>query len=344
MRPRWLFILVAVAFAGYSAFWMWGARRLEEQLKTWMAAQKSKGLEVESQNIAIAGFPFFFQIKIDNPYIAQPGHPHHWSFSTDRLVVLIRPWSFHKGAMTSEGIHRLRWVEGSEPYSISAEQPLWRLSFRLDDQWQPSQIDSDYDRPVIKGPWFQGQAIKVNKAEFHWRVAPPVAETKAPDTAPTSEFQVVLEEITLPQATNLLGDKIWRFATLASINGAPPAGFSTEQLAEWRDRGGNFEIRPSSLIEWGPIKAEVNGNLTLDQSFRPLGAGHAKIIGFEALFDLMVEQGKMQKFEAGLATAALGILAKKQPDGKAQLEAPLTAQDGQLSLGPVPIIRLGPVR
>jgi len=82
--------------------------------------------------------------------------------------------------------------------------------------------------------------------------------------------------------------------------------------------------------------------MTLDQALRPQAALTAQVAGYGEALDAFAAAGAMRPSDAALAKTFLNIMAKTI-SGRRVIEIPLTAQDGTLFAGPLPLVKLKPV-
>ena len=71
---------------------------------------------------------------------------------------------------------------------------------------------------------------------------------------------------------------------------------------------------------------------------QPIAAFSGGIEGFGAILNALVAADQMTPEQAALVQIALTTLARPGPDGKPQITAPFTIQNGKMYLGPA---RLG---
>jgi hypothetical protein len=147
-------------------------------------------------------------------------------------------------------------------------------------------------------------------------------------------------DVVLPQAAALpLGREVDAVELDATLMGPLPDGDYPEAVLRWRDEGGVVEVRRFAL-DWGEVRVEASGTLTLDAATRPEGAFSAKLWNHRKLLAEMVAAKAMSPDDARLAGAALDLLAAA---GGGAVSAPVTAQNGKLWLGPVAVARLSPL-
>jgi hypothetical protein len=130
--------------------------------------------------------------------------------------------------------------------------------------------------------------------------------------------------------------------TRTAIEGGLPS-YDPAGLALWRDAGGVIDIRALSIY-WAPLDLRGDGAFALDRNLRPQGAATISASGLPATLDQVVAMGGVKPGEASWIKLALIALAKPPPEGgPPRVTAPLTIQDGQVSLGPLKIGRVGSI-
>jgi hypothetical protein len=91
------------------------------------------------------------------------------------------------------------------------------------------------------------------------------------------------------------------------------------------------------------IELNAKGTLALDRGLRLLGALTAELKGYDKLVDALAMGGFLRASEAAAAKMALGTVGNTDNNGRATISLPVTAQDGRLFLGPVPVAKLKPL-
>ena len=144
-----------------------------------------------------------------------------------------------------------------------------------------------------------------------------------------------------PTADGPLGREVATVAAAATVTGALPEIPDRAALAAWSEAGGTVELRTLS-VQWGGLAIEAEGTMALDQALRPQAALTARVAGFGEALDAFAAAGAMRPSDASLAKTFLNIMAKTV-SGRRVIEIPLTAQDGTLFAGPLPLVKLKPV-
>lgn len=130
--------------------------------------------------------------------------------------------------------------------------------------------------------------------------------------------------LVMGEVTGMLGDKASRF----------------EAMARWRDSGGTLDVK-SLDIRHGPLKVLGDGTLALDGDMQPIGSFTLRVEGFMEALDRLSEAGVIKPRPAALAGAVLGALARNSGSGgNARIKVPLSLQERQVFVGPVPLARM----
>ena len=79
----------------------------------------------------------------------------------------------------------------------------------------------------------------------------------------------------------------------------------------------------------------------MDDALQPVGAFTAQIAGLDRLIDLLEKSGQMRRQQAAIARIALAVLTRAPANGgPPQARVPVSIQNRQLSIGPIPVLRL----
>jgi len=153
---------------------------------------------------------------------------------------------------------------------------------------------------------------------------------------------ISLEGVELPEEIGEgLGNKIEALNLDASWVGPMPAVAKRDAVMAWRDAGGTIELRALNM-RWGPLGLSTAGTLALDQELRPMGALTADIIGYGDVVDALILSDVIPLGDGFMAKVAFNVMAEKPADGGPPVlkKVPLTAQNGDLFIGPVQFVKL----
>jgi hypothetical protein len=107
--------------------------------------------------------------------------------------------------------------------------------------------------------------------------------------------------------------------------------------AAWRDGGGAVQVNTLQL-EAGDLQASASGAAALDSALQPVLNLTARVQGYRAALDRLVQAGVIQASAAVAAKAVLGLLSGRDPGAPATL--PIRVAGGVVSVAGFPLLRL----
>lgn len=338
MRRRSLaLILVLVpALAGglLAAYWHWSAARLEQRIAAWAGEQRARGYEVAYQGPEIGGFPFRLTTRFTQPRVASP---RGWRWAGPELrghADLWAPFTVHADFSGLHRIERLRKGKTVES-EVEAERAAAVLHLQTDGQIDRGTLAAD-------GVALRRDDGTVSIERLNGSLGPlvPAAGDRPQELAFAGQASGVVlpEELAGP-----LGPRLQHLAFEATLVGDIPPGNRREDLEHWRDTGGVLKLGRLELI-WDSLAMEGDGAMGLDAELRPEGAVTARMRGLIETIDKFIAAGVL---EMGMAVPAkMGLIAlggTRDENGKRVIVLPVTLREGQLFLGPAPLIRISPV-
>lgn len=325
--------LIAGALLGYYVLWSHLVDQVAAQAQAWIEGQRRQGRVVEYTGWRLWGFPYRLSLTVTNLTWRDPNSPLDWQLSATEFTAHLQFWDMHHAIFELPGRQRLAWREGSAEKTITMASERFRASLVLDGANVPLRLAAVIDKPDFSGKSFQGWSA--DNLLLHAR--------RGGSLPPSTDLSLQAEAITLPPALDgPLGRKIDRLKLIGSLRGAAYGSGPDSLLASWRDGGGVMDFQTVRL-HWGGLRLDGDGSLTLDKQFRPLGAMGGQIRNADTGIDALVAAGKMKPNEAAAAKVALTLVTKRDAKGEAYLSVPLTAQEGKLFLGPVPLFSLAPI-
>ncbi len=314
----WFAAAVAASTATIFFLWLIFASRVEEGAGLWAEARRAEGFAISWQRLDIGGFPFYFDLGFVEPRIARGG----WSAEAPLLTATLLPWRLEKvdlaaprltvtGPAAAAGLEAMTaqlLVEDGRVRSLIVEGAAASARLRGEDLGRA-------DRAALVIELF-------DPAVTDWQTESVAGKVSLRGTKPASRF-----------APRLLFEEPYDLDLDGAIKG-PVA-----DLVRWRDGGGTVDLR-RVVLAWGPLKVDGKGTVALDGEMRPLGAGTAKLQGLPPTLDRLVARGQVKAQDASVAKIVLGLLAQPTADGGSEVTAPVTAQNGRLFLGPVPLLTL----
>jgi hypothetical protein len=336
-RFGWKILGVAVlAGAALASAWWFAERSLERGIERWVAERRAEGFQIQWRQQRIGGFPLWMEARFEQPLVAQPNGATPWSWEGEELVLLARPWNPNAVMVDGLGRHILSIRGLPQPLKLTSDGFRALLKF---ESGLPRQGEVALTQPAL---WSESErpdasARRLDLAIDKWPRAGADEKTES-----GAGHLSVGELVLAPRFADRLPFREPIDLTItAAVFGSLPAGPPGPALASWRDAGGIVEVSRLELA-WGPLGLSGNGTVALDEQMRPLGAGTAVIHGWDEALERLVQAGLVQPRQASIARVVLTAMSKPSPAG-AEVTVPLTAQDGRLSVGPVPVTRLPPV-
>ena len=151
-----------------------------------------------------------------------------------------------------------------------------------------------------------------------------------------------VRDITLPAlAQSPFGSNVKNIeAHLELIGGAPPGNLTAPELTQWANRGGTVEVRSLRIIH-GTLGLDGDGTMALDGRLQPVCAFSARVTGYDAALNQLIQAGLVRSSDGNIAKMILGALGKVPAGGgPKQIDVPISVQDQRLSIGPIPLMRV----
>lgn len=339
-RARLLAIAVGlpvVLIAGWCGLWLWSAGALESALAEWQAQQRQRGIEVAFAGPEIAGFPTGLSARFGEPRaVGERG----WRWNGPEVTGAARVWSPFTIETLFPGRHRLGVIPAPDAPEVEIEADAARASARatLRRNGTLEQADVEIGDLRILAPTGEPITAALLSGRFE-----PLAE-RGEDGLARIALAARGERISLPERLALPLGRDLELASLdAVLIGEIPPGAPRDALARWRETGGQLDVQALSLI-WGPMRLEAEGSASLDEAFRPIGAFTARVHGLIETIDALARAGVIPSGQAlAVRIAVLALGGSSGEGGGADLEVPITLQEGRLYLGPVPLLPISPV-
>ena len=324
--------VVATSAALYNLYWEFAAGRLRDGIQAWAAARASQGVRVGFSALSVDGYPLRLEAAIADPTMQQPSGASPWTWRGPALTLSARPWLPGRLVVSAPGRHALTASIGGRVDTYDIAAPELTLALRFDG--------SGLDRAAFAT---RGLAVRDSLGDLLRLATADAVVARAGSsssggkpgidlTASADEVALRLERIPgLPKTTA-------KARLEAGLKGPPPKNFGRAALAGWRDAGGIVEVRRLDLVH-GSLAVAGDGTLALDADMQPIAAFTATVRGYDELIDQLTAAGAIKARPAALAKAALGVLARGQSAGGAEIKVPVSIQDRRLYLGPVPLLR-----
>lgn len=328
MKWRILGGAVALAAAGWSAWWFIGSAAHDAALSGWLAERRADGWQAEVSDLSTQGFPNRFDTRLSDLALADPGEGWAWSapfldilmlsYAPNRAIVAFAPEQTlavpgARAALRSEGLR------GSVRFAPGPSLALTRLSL-------------------------EGRALALEGEGWSSGAAGLDAHVLAsdPSTAPGDSYDLYFsaEGVAPPQALRDLLDPAGALPALAQALrldarvalDRPLDRFSVEDAAP--------QIEALSLTaleaQWGALSLRANGRLRADAQGFAEGEIAVQARNWREMLRAGVAAGVISADLGSALEAGLGFVAMLGGDQDA-IEAPLSFSGGYARLGPVPL-------
>lgn len=353
MRFRFLAAILILLIAAYGWYWHQAASRFEAKIGQW-SANLPPGLGLDYRAVDVGGFPFRLAARLDDAVLSgqapadDGAAAHDWRLSAAEAHLTTLMWKTDHWVMSAPAARlegHVDWPAGAsaERHRLEAEAQTLRASLRLRPDGAIARLSVDLLKVAGQAPSLLGGGFAADDLQFHLRQPPPPAMAAYTEALLLPEqLEAVLKgrALTLQDlAPRRLGRDIAKFTLVAAVDAQSLPRHDAAALARWRDQGGTLAIKLAA-IDWGPLSVEGEGDLALDDRFQPIGAMSLRGQGFAAALSDLAAAGAVAPETAEIAGLALAALAK---EGKNRQEIPLSAQDGHLYLGPVPLLPVAPM-
>ncbi|MDJ0947867.1 MAG: DUF2125 domain-containing protein [Alphaproteobacteria bacterium] len=336
--------LAALAGAGYAGYWHYLAAQIAPAVSAWAEAQRGNGYRIAFEEVAVTGFPGPFQVRIAKPVLGRPDAASPWEWRAEAVLSTSGPITSREVDYQVPDGGRLTYAaaDGLAPAVATSRVATGRIA--LDERGEPNFGELALQDLRIALP-AGDESVEAARALLEAR--------HLPASGPAARdgriaFSWTLDEVRLPaQRAGPLGPRVARFAASAQLEGTGPelaAQTGTRAaVTAWRDGDGRLVIRAFEL-DWGPLRVSLSGTVSLDPEMRPAGQLDTAIRGYRETTQTLVQAEMMKPKDAATALVVLDLLSKRSADGGARvLQLPVTARDGQLSVGPMPLATLPPL-
>jgi len=321
--------VLVIGFGAYSAYWWVAAGKIKKAATAWQGAERAQKIDVSWQKMRVAGYPLSFRLELTDAALKDSASNPPVELTAPTLAASLKPWNF-----------RNFWFSAPDGISVglgSAAAPLATFS---GEHGSGAVALADDGGATVWLSLYQAKATAIAslgaRAVHAWLMLPPGAPTTHLEAG--LGFALDVEQLALPAAPPGFSATVDALGFGVTLMGEFPAGPLRQAAAQWRDHGGTVELDHLDL-RWGDMEINGTGTLALDSDLQPIGGFSGGVSGFDQLLNGLVAAGRVKASDARIARLALAMLAKTGPDGRPEIAASLTIQNGEMYLGPA---KLGP--
>jgi hypothetical protein len=328
-RGRWTWGLVGLAMglaAADTGLWWFATGQLADGLDGWAATARADGWTVSYPAPTRRGWPLKATLAVPEMTLAGAAA---WRAAAVELT--LSPAEPRRLRVTVGGPQTVS-LPGQAAVDVTARS--FDLSIPLDD---PGVVDLAAEGVRAALP---GGALEVGRLTAHAANRPAAGRGQE-----ALAFTGAAEAVALPPPPDgrswALGSRLASVSIDAGLTGpVPPPGPPRVRASQWRDGGGSAQLRRLAL-GWGPLGLAASASLRLDARLQPSGSGEIRAVGYDAALDALVASGAMPA-RAGMVAKGVMALMARAPEGggAAQVELPITLNDGTLTAGRFPLLRL----
>lgn len=335
-KPLYLLSAFLLLAAGWSVFWWFSSEKLEEGFAAWRAERAAEGTRVSYADYEIGGYPFSLVLQLREPEISRSDG---LAWSAAQLRGRAAVWSPLTIEMEAPGRHgiSLPVASGIVNLDLLAREAIGELRLTARGQAESFFAElSDAEISEFGGPVTQAALLRIEVGRNDR------SGDDAPDGLPVDLWA---EELLLPEEAGPypLGPEIERLQAGLDVQGETLRGSWPEAAVAWSAAGGVVNVSSFRLL-WGPLDLSGEGAITLDERRRPLGAFTARIVGYLETVDALAKAGLIELGDASiLKLGGLALAKDNNASGRPIVTIPLTAQDGRLHIGPLPLFPLQPI-
>ncbi len=319
---RILIVLVLVAAAGWSAYWVVGSRMLRAAIDDGIAAMEESGATVETGGIRVTGFPNRFDTMIDAPRIARPGGTRWEAPFLQVFALSYRPNQIIVAFPETQTLETARG-----PVAIRADRARASALFRTD-----AAGTLDHANLVVEGARLAwgGREVALRRV---------LAATRVPAGAGAERqnIGVTLDDVDLPAGLlpGLTGAS--RLVDGVTLNAfldlsAPLTRAALETGAVDLRR---IEVERLDL-DWGGVALDAAGALDVGADGTLSGALEVTLTNWRRALEIVATAGLVTAAQRQMAEQGFAALAAMSGRDD-RLTTTLDLRDGRVWLGPVPL-------
>ncbi len=339
MRLKILVSSFLFIILGYSFFWYYMAGELEDRIEVWVSDQKSQGLSISYQDLDIAGFPYRMELTLKKLRIVKSGrHKIPLLFTSPHITLVAFPWKINHGVIISDG-GDLRIGSRRRPVSNMAFGKT-RASVIINLASQKFQRAS---MVIEKLSWTSEETNPSEARQVKLHIMRPAPSGDTGNMELPIQMKLYLEArnvIAREIPVGVFGKKADLVKIDLQLHGTELPNYAKNSLISWRDNGGTMAVKNLEVTS-GEMDIELEGEVTLDQDMKPLGAFSTTIHGIDHMVTILSAYSEFQTEPGNMILQELERMNQlDKKGGKKALDLSISLQGGLLFLGPIPVYEL----
>lgn len=360
------FLILVILAGGWCAFWFYAAARAQDIIVDWRQREAKSGRVYGCAQENIGGFPFRIEVRCTDPRAEfRTTQPPVALRAADLLVAL---QIYQPNLLIAEFDGPLAISDPGQAARYTANWSLGRASIRGTPR-NPERVSITFDNPVLdrNDAAAPERAFTAKHAELHGRLVGGSVRDK-----PVIDIALSLAAAVAPALHPLAAQPFDADldTQLVGLRNFDPKPWS-QRFREIQQANGRIEVR-AARVRQGDTLAVAAGTLTLNATGQLNGELQVTVAGLDKLLpalgaDQLVrpESAAGQKLDSALNSLdrvipGLGGLARQkagigvavgaallgQPaelEGRKAVRLPLRFADGEMSLGPIKLGKVGPL-
>jgi hypothetical protein len=321
------FVLLLVAIAGWSAYWVWARGELSRRLDAAQADLAQQGYQLAWKDRTIGGYPFRLDVTLSD---VRAHEPSGWALTAPRLEAEAQ--AFAPGSWLIAAPVGLTFIrpEGG-PVAVSGR--LVRASLTHLTSRPPSLSFEGVDLTFQPAPGARPFALTAaSRVEFHLRAGP---DDQGGVFATVEGGQARLSGLFARVAEGKPIAITWN-STLSKMSAFSGSNWP-DAVRHWTDAGGQMTVRDASVIAGEALVKANSGTLSVGSDGRVRGVLDLALRQAPKGLAAMAQEGVIapESAQAAATVAEAGQGAGDLAHGALHFEAGRTTF-GPVSLGPAP--------
>ncbi len=321
---RLLFVIVTAA-ALYAGYWFIGSSGATASFERWFEDRRTEGWVAEVESIETHGFPSRFDTTLTDISLADP----------DTGVAYAAPF-LQIFALSYKPEHLIAvW-----PNEQSISSPFGKADITSTDMRASLILEKSTSLALEKTNFVADTvAVKMDSGEEFGAAKGLLAVERIASVQPSYHFGVDLKDVILPEPKGLRLEAGILPKALEYARGDVTASFSApwdlQSLQTARPQPTRIDVK---LIEakWGQLELRLAGGFDVDSQGRATGQITIKAQNWRDILALGVATGAVPQQLQRPIDQGLSLLSGLSGN-RNTLDLPLTLDNGQMKLGPIPI-------
>ena len=322
-RLTYIVVILALVYSGY---WFVGARTVENGVKTQLTQIQNDGWSVQYDTVATRGFPSRFDTTLTDVDMVAPDQSV--GFMAPMIQVLSLSYQPNKAIIAFPPEQQV--VLDGLPVAVISDGLRASVSANANTALSLDQVSAEATSIALMLDQAALSSVETMLGSLR-------ESSAAPNTydAYFTLANLVWPELILGQLPSTAGLPHQIDEITVDVAITLDRTLNRHTIKDWATDPGQLRgltVR-SSLITWGAYEISANGRLTVDASGTPDGTVTLTINDWEGLLNAVQALGMMPPQFQFIARS----MGQNLSDGSQELILPISVQNGNLSVGPIPL-------